>query len=100
MKIGFPTPKFNAKVADGTVGPALKAILEEQKPEAAYFIDTNGGRGAVLVVEVSDPSKIPAFAEPWFLTFDATMEFHIAMSPADLGAAGLDELGRKWCGKG
>ena len=75
---------------------ALKQILEAIKPEAAYFTEQNGGRGAVLIVNLSDPSKIPALAEPWFLTFQADVEFRVAMTPEDLEKAGLGEYGKKW----
>ncbi|MGH8580756.1 MAG: panthothenate synthetase, partial [Gammaproteobacteria bacterium] len=51
---------------------------------------------AVLIVDLSDPSKIPALAEPWFLTFQADVEFRIVMSPDDLKRAALDDLGKKW----
>ena len=49
-----------------------------------------------MIINVEDPSKVPAFAEPWFLTFNADVRFHIAMTPEDLGRAGLDALGKKW----
>ena len=49
-----------------------------------------------MIVNVEDPSKVPAFAEPWFLLFNADCEFHIVMTPADLAKAGLDTLGKKW----
>jgi len=45
---------------------------------------------------VEDPSKVPAFSEPWFLTFNADCEFHVVMTPADLAKASLDALGKKW----
>ena len=51
----------------------------------------------MLVVDLPDPSKIPALAEPWFLTFQADVEFRIAMTPDDLMKAGLDDLGKQWC---
>ena len=47
-------------------------------------------------MDVADPSKVPAIAEPFFLTFNATVEFHVVMSLEDLGRAGLDELGKKY----
>jgi hypothetical protein len=47
-------------------------------------------------VNVVDSSEVPAFAEPWFLTFNAQVEFRIAMTPEDLGRANLDALGKKW----
>jgi hypothetical protein len=36
---------------------------------------------AMLIVDLPDPSKIPALAEPWFLTFEADAEFRVVMSP-------------------
>ena len=44
----------------------------------------------------TDPSKVPAFAEPWFLTFNADVQFRVVMTPEDLKKAGLDEIGKKW----
>jgi len=48
------------------------------------------------VVNVSDASQIPALAEPWFLTFEADVQFHPTMTPADLERAGLDKIGKQW----
>jgi hypothetical protein len=45
---------------------------------------------------VADSSRIPSFSEPFFLNFNADCEFRVAISPEDLGKAGLDELGKKW----
>jgi len=50
----------------------------------------------MLIVDLPDSSKIPALAEPWFLTFEADVEFRVVMSPDDLKRAGLDELGKQW----
>ena len=47
-------------------------------------------------VGVKDASEIPSYAEPFFLGFDSTVEFHPVMLPEDLGRAGLEELGKKW----
>jgi hypothetical protein len=100
MNVKIPHQPFNAAVKDGTVSAKLGRILDAIKPEAAYFTEQNGQRGAVLVVEMADASKIPALAEPWFLTFQADVEFRIAMTPDDLKKAGLDEIGKKWTGPG
>ncbi len=96
LNVKIPHQQFNAAVKDGTAGSKLNRILEAIKPEAAYFTEQNGQRGAVLVVDLPDPSKIPALAEPWFLTFQADVEFRVAMTPDDLKKAGLDELGKRW----
>ncbi len=96
LNVKIPHQQFNAAVKDGTAGSKLTRILEAIKPEAAYFTEQNGQRGAILIVDLPDPSKIPALAEPWFLTFQADVEFRVAMTPDDLKKAGLDELGKTW----
>ena len=96
LYVKFPHEPFNAAVKDGTAGKKIQRILDDQKPEAAYFTEHQGHRGGILVVNLEDPSKIPMLAEPWFLTFNADCELRIAMTPADLAQSGLDKLGKKW----
>lgn len=96
LQVRIPHERFNAAVRDGSAGSKLNRILEETRPEAVYFTERNGHRGAVMIVEMADASKIPALAEPWFLTFNADVEFQPVMSPEDLKRAGLDALGKKW----
>ena len=97
LHIKFPTERFNAMVKDGTVGPRIKAILEDIKPEAAYFGEDAGGvRGAVVVVDIPSADHLSKVSEPWFLSFNATVETHVAMTPEDLGKLGLDELAKKY----
>jgi hypothetical protein len=94
--VSFPVEPFNAAVKDGSVGTKMKRVLDEVKPEAAYFTDRHGQRSAVLIVDLDDASQIPAIAEPWFLLFGAGVEIHPVMGPQDLASAGLDELGKTW----
>jgi hypothetical protein len=92
----LPNEPFNSLVRAGTVGAIIQEILDELKPEAAYFVEEHGARCAILIVDVADQSRIPFFAEPFFLKFNAACRFRIAMVPEDLAKAGLDELGQKW----
>jgi len=96
LNVSIPHEDFNAAVRDGSVGQKLKRILDDLRPEAAYFTEMHGQRGVVLVVDLPDASKIPALAEPCFLTFRANVEFKMIMSPIELANAGLEELGKKW----
>ena len=96
MTITFPTEEFNTAVRDGTVGQKISNILEATKPEAVYFLERNGERTGILVADLAEPSKIPALAEPWFLNFNARVEFHPTMTPQDLQKANLDALSKKW----
>jgi hypothetical protein len=96
LNVKIPHEEFNKAVRDGSVGNKTRCILEDTKPEAVYFTEQNGQRGAILIIDLADPSKVPSFSELWFLTFNADVEFHIATTPDDLGNAGLEELGKKW----
>lgn len=96
MYARIPHETFNAAVRDGTAGQKLSRILEATKPEAVYFTEIDGRRGAVMVINLDDPSKVPMFAEPWFLTFNANVEFRAVMTPEELARAGLEALGKKW----
>ncbi len=96
LKVSFALEKFNAAVRDGSVGKKMQRILEELKPEAAYFTEEQGRRACTMIVQVDKPSQVPKFAEPWFLLFNADCEFRIVMSAEDLAQAGLEELGKKW----
>jgi hypothetical protein len=96
MNVRIPHEPFNTLLREGKAGDILQRIIEELKPESIYFTEKNGTRGAVAIVDINDPSQIPSFSEPFFLNFNADCEFRIAMTPEDLGKAGLDELGQKW----
>jgi hypothetical protein len=93
----LPHHAFNAAVKDGTAGAKLGKILDAIKPESAHFTELCGKRTAVLVVDLPDATKIPALAEPWFLTFEADVQIHPCMTPDDLQRAGLDGVGKQWC---
>ncbi len=96
MNVTLPHEPFNAAVRDGSVGETMERILKETRPEAVYFTERGGHRGAILIFDLADPSKIPSVAEPWFLAFDADVEFRIVMTPDDLKKAGLADVGKKW----
>jgi hypothetical protein len=96
LTVSIPHEPCNTLIRGNKFGPLVKKILDELKPEAAYFTEMDGTRGAVLIIEVSDPSRVPALAEPFFLNLNADCRFRVCMSPADLSKAGLDELVKRW----
>jgi hypothetical protein len=98
IKVSMPVESANEVVRSGKLGETIESILAEQKPEAAYFTEMDGRRTGIIIVDVSDPSQIPALAEPYFLAFNAQVEFHPAMTPADLEKAGpaIEQAVRKY----
>jgi hypothetical protein len=86
FKISFPVEAGNAAAKkDGF--QAIQNILDQQKPEAAYFVAENGKRTAILIINMEDASEIAAIAEPWFLALNAAIEVTPAMVAGDLQKA-------------
>jgi hypothetical protein len=52
--------------------------------------------GCTLGADIPDPSRILAIADPLFLLFNASMQFHPVISPGHLAKAGLDDLGENY----
>jgi hypothetical protein len=88
LKAEWPVEAGNAAIKDGSLSKTVESILADLKPEAAYFLASNGKRTALLVVDMKDASQIPALAEPWFLAFNASLEIVPVMVPDDLKKAG------------
>ena len=86
-KVSIPVDTGNAAVRDGTIVQKIQSILGEMKPEAAYFTDDGGKRTGLIFFDMADTSQIPAIAEPWFLAFNASIEFKVVMNADDLAKA-------------
>ena len=87
LKVSIPVETGNAAMADGSLNKTIESILTEVKPESAYFLEEHGLRTGFIFLDVIEPSQIPAIAEPWFLAFNAQVEFHPAMTVDDLKKA-------------
>jgi hypothetical protein len=87
MTASIPVDVGNAAISDGSLGATLKGILEDLKPEAAYFTTgETGERTAILFLEMKDSAEIVRVAEPFFLRFEARVTFQPVMNPEDLAA--------------
>jgi len=87
LKVEIPIETGNEAIKDGTISEKLEAIIQDIKPEAVYFTDSEGMRAGYFFVEMKDPSEIPAMAEPFFLAFDAFVEIKPVMKPEHLAKA-------------
>jgi hypothetical protein len=96
LHVSIPTGKFDRAIADGSINAKMGRILEETKPEAAYFCTKDGKRGGFLIVNLNEASEMPKFAEPWFLLFDAEVEFLPTMTPTDFQKADIPGIGKMW----
>ncbi len=89
LKVSIPVEAGNAGAKKDRL-QAIGKILEQQKPEAAYFYAEGGKRTGIIIVNMNDASEIPGIAEPWFLALNAGIEISPAMVVADLQKAGPD----------
>jgi hypothetical protein len=89
LKVELCVETANAAIRDGSFGKTIRSILDDLKPEAAYFLASNGKRTAYLFLNMQDASQIPSLAEPWFLAFRANIEIVPVMIADDLKKAEL-----------
>ncbi|MEO1019914.1 MAG: hypothetical protein AAFY56_19815 [Pseudomonadota bacterium] len=73
-KFSIPVEKGNEAVADGSLSEAIETLLEQAKPEAAYFTMLDGERSGLLFFETEDASRFTALNEPLFAKLDAAIE--------------------------
>ena len=83
----IPMEKGDELTKTGSLHSTIQSIMEELKPEAAYFSDIEGGRGGYIVVNIDEASQIAAIVEPLFLGLRAAIQVHPVMTPEDLGRA-------------
>ena len=83
----IPVEKGNESAKAASLDSTIHSIMEELKPEAAYFSDIEGGRGGYIVVNIDEASQIAAIVEPLFLGLGAAIQVHPVMTPEDLGQA-------------
>jgi len=93
ITFSIPVETGNELVKSGKIGDVLGSVIEDFKPEAAYFyIDDSGQRAGAFVVNIDDPLGIPKFVEPLFLGFNATVSTRPAFGLEDVEHLG-DALG-------
>lgn len=86
MKVSMDVEAGNKAIAEGTLPKTVMAFVEQNKPEACYFIAEGGKRTALLFFDMKDPSDIPSIAEPFFMNLNAGVTITPAMDLDDMKA--------------
>jgi hypothetical protein len=84
LKAQMDTAAGSRAIQDGRMPKVMQSMMEQLKPEAAYFGPDGGHRTAFIVFEMDDPSQLPALSEPMFAELGARVEFFPVMDLDDL----------------
>jgi len=88
----FPTEAGNEILRTGRINKVFGQLMEDLKPESAYFYPEGGQRGGHFVVEMEDPTDILRVGEKIWLGLGAEIEMRPVMGPEDI-QKGLGEVG-------
>ena len=58
IKFRFPAEAGNSAIRSGKVEQVFQHIMEDLKPEAAYFFPEGGERAGLFVVEMQESSQV------------------------------------------
>jgi hypothetical protein len=86
LRVSFPVEAGNASAKkDGF--KAIQSILQQQNPEAAYFLTQDGKRTGLLILNLENASQMAEIAEPWFIALNAEVYWSPVMVSSDLQKA-------------
>ncbi len=92
LKAQMDTAAATKAIEEGRMPTVMQSMMEQLKPEAAYFGPDGGVRTAFIIFQMDDPSQLPAISEPLFSEFNARVEIFPVMDRDDL-ERGLSALG-------
>ena len=75
-------------------GFIFQGIVEELKPEAAYYFPEGGERAGLFVVNIKESSQVAEIAERFFFGLNARIEMVPVMAAEDLqkGLSGVQGI--------
>ncbi len=84
LRFTIPVEKGNEAKADGSLSEAIKGLIDQVQPEAAYFHLQDGKRAGTIFFEESDQARMAVINEPLFAKLNAAIEIQPAVSLEEL----------------
>jgi len=91
VKFWIPVSEGNELVKSGKIGESFHSLMEDYKPEAAYFFPENGVRSGFMILNANDSSDLVKVAESFWFGLRAEIAVTPVMNGDDLGK-GLSEI--------
>ena len=86
------TDAGNEALRNGTMVKAIEQMVQQLHPEAAYFVGSEDGqRACVVVFDMADSAQLPVISEPLFQTGRARVTLTPCMNIDDL-QTGLSQV--------
>ena len=98
IKFRFPTESGNELLKSGKIEKTLPGIMEDLKPEAAYFYSDHGYRAGLYIVEMTEGSQVLEFGERLWFGLGGEVEMVPVMTPEDIqkGLPSVPEIAKKY----
>ncbi len=84
ISVQLPNSSGNEAIKNGTLPQVMGKFIETCRPEAAYFITSDGDRCAHFYFDLKDVSQMPAAVEPFFIELGAKVTWCPAMNAEDM----------------
>ncbi|MFE2148334.1 hypothetical protein ACFXA3_42650 [Streptomyces sp. NPDC059456] len=91
LRAHIDTPAGNESIKTGAMPHTMKKLMDQLKPEAAYFGLSEGVRTCWIVFDMQDSAKMPPLLEGLFMEMHAEIEISPVMDAQGL-EQGLREL--------
>ncbi len=98
VKFWIPVSEGNELVKTGKIGRVFQSLMDDFKPEAAYFFSEEGVRSGFMIMNVGEQSEFIHIAESFWFGLRAEITVTPVMSGEDLekGLTGIDDLLKRY----
>jgi hypothetical protein len=100
LKVQYETAAANEGLRSGRIGQNMPTMLEQLKPEAAYFVNNDGKRTAFVVFDLENNAQLVHMVEPFYHLANAEVEVTPAVTLDELrqGIQGVPETLQRFAG--
>lgn len=98
VKFSIPVSHGNELVKSGKISRNFQSLMEDFKPEAAYFFPDNGQRSGFMIINVADSPDLVKVAESFWFGLHADISTTPVLNGEDLakGIAGIDGVVKRY----